>query len=88
MKGYDQFSSLFTRYLHYEDTLEGYDQFSSLFTRYLHYEDTLEGYDQFSSLFTRYLHYEDTLEDVGSQILPLGLAHKPTDNTEHAENCL
>ena len=64
------------------------DQFSSLFTRYLHYEATLEAHDQFSSLFTRYLHYEDTLEDVRSQILPLGLAHKPTDNTEHADNCL
>jgi len=48
----------------------------------------VKGYDQFSSLFTIYLHYEDTLEDVGSRILPLGLAHKPTDNTEHAENCL
>jgi len=41
---------------------------------------------QAGCIFLQY--YEDTLEDVGSQILPLGLAHKPTDNTEHAENCL
>ena len=39
-------------------------------------------------VFTRYLHYEDTLEAVESQILPSNLAHKPIDNTEHADNYL